>query len=635
LPRRVYATEAAARRAVVAVVAGRPPAREPVTSPGVNGEHDTAEAPGRPGSTTAGADQEVGGAATGGGFPPAPDVAQEAPRPTELDPQQLGYTPRNPVPWLSPVLLAGTAVRVVLAGLFGAYLDKRELQNVLPAAVYDERPTDSDELWLDYAADLGDGFDATYTIAYLLAQPELSVDGWALPRGRVLLMGGDEVYPTASGRQYEDRFKGPYRSALPAPPPGPRPTLYALPGNHDWYDGLTAFLRLFARVDEGRIGGWRTKQHRSYFAIRLPHRWWWFAIDAQYGAYLDDPQLRYFRAAAAYLRPGDRVIVCSPSPSWVQSSFAPHAYDTVDYFLRKIIAPTGAEVRLMLSGDMHHYARYSGPRRELITCGGGGAYLYPTHRLPARIDVPPPASLARTASPIRTYELAATYPTKADSRRYAAGVFGRLPWRNRGFSAMVAVLHLLLMLSLANVMQRIGAQTDQQLLTIPLGVMVTVTMIGTMLFALPSTGGPRRYRHWVLGFVHGLGHIGLAYLGALLWLRLPLYDLPFPLPLLAAVVTYLPVAGLVGSLLVGLYLLVASVFDVNVNELFAGQGIIDVKSFLRLHIAADGSLTVHPIAVDRVGRKWTANPDAPAHRPWIEPVGPVRYRLAEQPVRIG
>ena len=154
------------------------------------------------------------------------------------------------MPWLSPVLLSGTAVRVVLADLFGAYLDKRELQDALPSRILreaqgfagelnDEEWPDGGELWLDYAADTGDGFNATYSVAYLLAQPSLSVDGHELPRGEVLVLGGDQVYPTASGQQYEDRFKGPFRAALPEPPvEGPQPRMYAVPGNHDWYDGL-------------------------------------------------------------------------------------------------------------------------------------------------------------------------------------------------------------------------------------------------------------------------------------------------------------------------------------------------------------------------------------------------------------
>src|SRR5207237_10458709 len=110
-------------------------------------------------------------------------------------------------------------------------------------------------------------------------------------------------------------------------------------------------------------------------------------------------------------------------------------------------APTGAKVRVMVSGDLHHYARYSGPGRELVTAGSGGAYLYPTHRLPERIEVPPTASLVRNASRSRWYRLAATFPTKERSRAFAAGVFGRLPWRHPGFVTLLGVVQTLLMLA--------------------------------------------------------------------------------------------------------------------------------------------------------------------------------------------
>jgi hypothetical protein len=595
---------------------------------------DVPESPAQSGPLTAGADQSVGGAATGGGHPPAPDAGEHRPRPTDLSPGQLGYTPRTPVPWLNPVLLAGTAVRVVLAELFGAYLDKRELQSGLPAKRYEEGETD--ELWLDYVADLGDGFDATYSIAYLMAQKELTpVDGEALPRASVVVMGGDQAYPTASSQQYEDRFKGPYRSALPEPPPdGPQPTLYALPGNHDWYDGLTAFLRLFARAETNHVGGWATKQQRSYFAIKLPQRWWLLAIDVQFGAYLDEPQLAYFREIARRMEPGDRVILCPPAPDWVKTKHSATAYDTIDYFVRKILTPSGVDIRLMIAGDLHHYSRYSGPDRELITCGGGGAYLYPTHRLPKSLRVPPDAPAVRSTSANRDYERTARYPSAERSRRFAAGIFGRMLLRNIGFATLLGTLHVLFMLACANAMQRIGSGVTQSLVTIPLGVMVVVVLGSTAAFAMPSTGEPRGLKHWILGSCHGLAHLGLGYLGARIWLELPLYDQTFPLPLLAALVLYLPPIAVVASALVGGYLLVASLFDVNVNELFAAQGIVDAKCFLRMHIAADGSLTIYTIGVDRVSRRWRANPSAQPHEPWIEPAGELRYRLVDGPVRL-
>ncbi len=554
-------------------------------------------------------------------------------RPTSMEPQELGFTPQRPVGWLAPLLLLNTGLRTLLAILFGAYLDKRELQNSLSGEVF-EQPGSDGELWLDYVSDLGDGFHATYSVAYLLAQPRLEVDGRVLPRGQVLLMGGDQVYPVASGDSYESRTKGPYRAALPEAPAGGRPTLFALPGNHDWYDGLTAFLRLFARRKDNHIGGWCTQQRRSYFAVKLPSNWWLFAVDEQFGAYIDDPQLVYFEKAAQQVGPEDRIILMTPSPAWVKATDKPEAYDAVDYFIRTILAPTGAHVRLLLSGDMHHYARYSGDDRELITCGGGGAYLLGTHTLPEQLTVPPKETLTRNASRSRQYDLATTFPDAPTSRRMGWGVFGRIAVRNPGFATMLGIVQTLTMLAMAGAFTSEGGAV-QRLFSIPLVFMGGLVLTGAVLFAQPPGASARKHaRHWVLGLLHGIAQLGLAAAGAWVWLRTPFHDWPWPGPLVVVVVLYLPVIGFLSTQLCALYLLVASFFKVNVNELYAGQGIEDAKSFLRLHIAADGTLTVHPIGIDRICRKWVADPDGADDASWLRPAAPLTARLIEQPFTV-
>jgi hypothetical protein len=552
-------------------------------------------------------------------------------RPRSLDPLELGFTPRKPVPWLAPLLLIQTGLRTLLAALFGAYLDKRELQNAFGDGTFRQVGPDGG-LWLDYVADLGDGFDATYSVAYLLAQPELEVDGHRLVRGQTLVMGGDEVYPSAAYEAYEDRCKGPYQAALPVAPPE-QPTLFAVPGNHDWYDGLTAFLRLFVRSRDRNFAGWGTGQSRSYFAVELPSDWWLLGLDDQSGSYLDDPQLTYFDEVARKLTPRSRVILAVPSPTWVKSVDHPTAYDSIDYFIRTIIAPTGAQVRLLLSGDLHHYARYASPDRQLITCGGGGAYLYPTHELPERLEVPPRDTLARRASRTQEYELAARYPDKTRSRRYGWGIFARLPFRNPGFATLLGTLHTLLMLAMAGVAANRMGTTEQRLFSVPLVIMLVVTMLGAAFFAKPpSSGGKRHARHWILGVSHGLAHVALGAAGTWLWLKLPFYDWPWPLPVAAAAVLYGPVIGLVASQLVALYLLVAGSLGVNLNELFAGQGIEDSKAFLRFRFDPDGTLTVYPIAVDEVCHAWRLNPDQSPTASWLLPEQPLTPRLAEPPI---
>ena len=84
--------------------------------------------------------------------------------------------------------------------------------------------------------------------------------------------------------------------------------MFALAGNHDWYDGLTGFLRLFCQ--RRWIGGWKTRQRRSYFALRLPHHWWLLGTDFQLHSDIDQPQNDYFREVAEEIRedPDARVL---------------------------------------------------------------------------------------------------------------------------------------------------------------------------------------------------------------------------------------------------------------------------------------------------------------------------------------
>jgi hypothetical protein len=330
-----------------------------------------------------------------------PDSAPARPR--SLAAAEIGFTPQAFVRWFHPFELARAGVRALLADMFGAYADRRELQAALhprearPAFVYTRADPDDpvslprQDLWLDYVADIGDGFNATYAVASLLGRETLSLAGRGgerieTQRGTVLVMGGDEVYPTASRVDYEHRTVGPYRAAFPYVRDARRaPHLFAIPGNHDWYDGLSAFLRQFAQ--KRWIGAWKTRQKRSYFVLELPHRVWLWGIDIQLHADVDGPQLEYFDAAAACLSPDDRVILCTAEPSWVEvASGEREGYRNLAFIEAKVAA-RGARVILVLTGDSHHYARYAeaGDTRQYVTAGGGGAFLHGTHALPHEI----------------------------------------------------------------------------------------------------------------------------------------------------------------------------------------------------------------------------------------------------------
>lgn len=603
-------------------------------------------------------------------------------RELEAHARALGFVPRDAVRWLSPGKLARVGVKVALASIFADYADKREIQAGLDstplwAPLDDSRA--AGDVWVDFVADLGDGFDATYTIASYLAAPRLSVrraepdDGSLdLPRGSLLVMGGDEVYPTASARDYEDRTVGPYKAALPVA--AEQPLLVALPGNHDWYDGLTSFLRIFTQG--GTVGGWHLAQTRSYFAVQLPHRWWLLALDSQLGTYIDKPQLDYFdEHVSQQLRPGDGIILCAATPTWVRTaSGEPEAFDVLHWFERSYLRQrrlpgtdqteeTGASVRLWITGDSHHYARYAEEladeaaggsagdtsRRQLVTCGLGGAFLSSTSDLPDRLVLPPPGSrLHEFDRPSTFAEGPATYPSKAASRAMAWRL--AMPWtaqwlprRNPGFAQLAAGVHVALLLVLSLLF---GLSVGQRPLTavrhaglgtfgafvVKLGAAVLVALL------LPWVWRLARQRSRAATPSTAVVAVALQVCCALAILLVALI-VPWPagwadwLVLTCCVVIAALVGAVLGSEAFALYVLTARSGRVFGWQM-AGESVEDHKGFIRIQIRPNGDLVLHPVIVDEVCRDWDIEtaPDGTAR-----PLPAARLaspRLAEPPITI-
>jgi Calcineurin-like phosphoesterase len=564
-------------------------------------------------------------------------AAEPPPRPRDETREELGFERQGMVRWFDPIQLAGTGVQVAVSAIFGSYSDKREIQAALaPAAKPHLGYADADELWFDYVADLGDGFEATYTVASLLGRPKLALerDGrtWDTERGRLLVMGGDQVYPTATRTEYENRLVGPYRAALPFVGENP-PRLYAIPGNHDWYDGLTNFIRIFCRGQW--IGGWHTTQERSYFALQLPHRWWLWAIDIQFDTYIDEPQLEYFQSAKALLQDGDRLILATGKPSWT-ASMKPHpepSYANLAYFEDELLKETKAKLAVVVSGDKHHYARYEDATgtRHRITSGGGGAYLFPTHHLAPRIDLEEGRKQTkRTVS----YELQTEYPPTKVSRqlRWAAPV--RLPLRNVRIMRFLGALYFgLAMLLQVPVRRNISGDVGVGDVLPLWGDALTsrwvifAALVAIPLFALFAAGSSFGLRA-VLGVLHAIPHVLLVSLlvPVSAWVLSGIVDLHRYGLAIAAVAAVLAVP--LGAAILGLYLAVCDLayerapdrlegLDRHANEAFSCQGIEDWKSFLRFHIDTDGRLTIFPIGVERSARaedlqfNRTDDPEAP------------------------
>src|SRR5258708_6441676 len=119
------------------------------------------------------------------------DRRGDCPAPPQSErPEDLGFTRQPMVRWFDPGQLASTGIKALLGGTFGAYADKREIQaGVAPPRNHDY--SNAKDLWLDYVADLGDGWDSTFSVASLLARADLELRaGITTRRGRLLVLGG-------------------------------------------------------------------------------------------------------------------------------------------------------------------------------------------------------------------------------------------------------------------------------------------------------------------------------------------------------------------------------------------------------------------------------------------------------------
>ena len=131
----------------------------------------------------------------------------------------------------------GELLRDVLAGLGG----DRSAPTVAEGV---GRP-----VWIDYVADTGDDRDVSAAVAEMVFA-RYTLRGRELPRGDILLFGGDTAYPVATVDEIYKRVIAPWNEVLHREPrdAGTRRVLLGIPGNHDWYDGLDGFARLFRRA---------------------------------------------------------------------------------------------------------------------------------------------------------------------------------------------------------------------------------------------------------------------------------------------------------------------------------------------------------------------------------------------------
>ena len=265
-----------------------------------------------------------------------------------------------------------------------------------------------------------------------------------------LFVCSDVLYPVGDVEDYQRKFYRPYRDY--------RGPIYAIPGNHDWYDDLQGFLwhlcgrRSFpdegGRAPQGWLRAvttregwarllWRrpsppspgtaaaapqrppTGQRSPYYVVDTPFLRL-VAIDTGIRGCLDGPQGDWLVRVSRDPRPK---VLLTGSPVWVDGEHLPRPIEggTQGFAsVSAVVADPRHGYVAVISGDVHNYQHY--PVREdgrvvhHVVSGGGGAFMHATHTI---------GSLDAGAVPGVTEDDFRCYPLRRDSLAVYSSVLDR------------------------------------------------------------------------------------------------------------------------------------------------------------------------------------------------------------------
>jgi hypothetical protein len=504
-------------------------------------------------------------------------------------------------------------------------------------------------VWIDFVADTGDDRDVSAAVGDMLASTYDVDDGQGgrtlLPRGDVLVFGGDIAYPVATADEIYKRLVLPWNEQLrKALASSRKRVVLGVPGNHDWYDGLDGFGRLFRRsIDEpfrsddkdntSRLGKrMRTRTGRKVGLVaRQLHL---DEVGSAYGLLVGF--LRSVRAffTGVTIKRRRRLVLRGYVPVQEASYFAMPLAKGLDFFGadrqlgrvdfrqrtyfsqwrkkhpdRAVLFVAGdppmayglrndpgwrmlhacrlsleRDRVLSIAGDFHHYERRSVKQSMHVIAGGGGAFLHGTRIGPY---------------PKEHGEPDAAYPNGAASRRLVAQVPVKLAVGRAGW-----LVHLALGF-LASV--ELGAAREGTSALVATSVLLSVSLVLALYFIAHQGTGKKRIATLAAPFGIVLGLLPMA-------LRLSVAQLPA----MAGDPAVILATAFGGSFIFGIYLMLLAVFGLEHQQAFTVLGHPGFKHFVRLRVHPDGRVegwtigkddmlsSTSPLLIDRF--EWTANP---------------------------
>lgn len=484
-------------------------------------------------------------------------------------------------------------------------------------------------VWIDFVADTGDDRDVSAAVGSMLASTYDVDDGEGgrlfLPRGDALVFGGDISYPVATADEIYKRLVLPWNEQLrKALASSRKRVVLGVPGNHDWYDGLDGFGRLFRRsVDEpfraddkdntprlgkqlrkrtgrkvglvarqlhldevgsayGLLVGFLTSVRAFFKGVgikrrrRLVLRGYVPVQEASYFALPLAPGLDLFGAdrqlgrvdfrQRAYFsqwrkKHADRaVLFVAGDPALAYGL----RNDPGWRMLGACRLSLERDRVLFLAGDFHHYERRTIKRSMHVIAGGGGAFLHGTRIGPY---------------PAETGDPDAAYPSGAASRTLVAQVplklaIGRAGWLVHLALGVLASLEL-------------GAYRSGTSALVATSMLLSLLLATALYFVAHQGHGKREIAMLAVPFGVVLGVLPMA-------LRLSVAQLPA----MAGDTAVILATAFGGAFVFGLYLMLLAVFGLEHQQAFTVLGHPGFKHFVRLCVHPDGRVEGWTIGKD-------------------------------------
>jgi hypothetical protein len=256
--------------------------------------------------------------------------------------------------------------------------------------------------------DTGEGDNSQYAVAGELVDMSKDAD--------FAVICSDVIYPTGDLDDYGRAFHHPYRNV--------KIPIYAVPGNHDWYDGLHGFMHYFCKLENNEYKSnfgrgpaallarwlWRQSpqpgpqanpatnghvvaerpppdplQPAPYFAIDAgPVRF--VGIDSGITGEIDEDQYHWLRRVSLDAAKRPKILITG-KPIYVDNEHHPGRVAGTTETVDDVVTDPQANYVMAIGGDIHNYQRYpvtvaGGRTIQYVVSGGGGAYMHATHRIP-------------------------------------------------------------------------------------------------------------------------------------------------------------------------------------------------------------------------------------------------------------